>query len=137
MPKIRVVRRLGCPADAAWALVGDFGGLHRWHPLVPRLDLSWEGRIRTLHFADDSRVVESLEARNDAARRYVYALIDGPLSLRTCRSTIEVSTEAQVCMVSWSCLFEPLGDAGARAETALRRYCRVGLDAVAMVLGSS
>ena len=73
MTHIHVTQRFPHPADVVWALIGDFGGLHRWHPQVRRLDLSWEGRIRTLHYADGGRVVERLEARNEAACRYVYA----------------------------------------------------------------
>jgi mxaD protein len=75
MAQVRVERPLAYPADALWALIGDFGGLHRWHPDVRQLDLSWEGRIRTLHFRDGSRAVERLEARNEETRRYVYTLV--------------------------------------------------------------
>jgi hypothetical protein len=39
MTEVRVVQRLANPADLVWAMIGDFGGLHRWHPQVSRVDL--------------------------------------------------------------------------------------------------
>ncbi len=135
MTSIHVTERLYCPAEAAWALIGDFGGLHRWHPQVRRLDLSWEGRIRTLHYADGSRTVERLEARNDAAYRYAYALVGGSLPLQACRSRLEVHPDGAQCLVAWSSDFDVLGDAERMAEAAMRSSYRIGLDALAAALG--
>jgi uncharacterized protein YndB with AHSA1/START domain len=127
MSKLRVERALDYPADTVWALIGDFGGLHRWHPLVQRLDLSWEGRIRTLHFHDGSRVVERLETRNDPAHRYVYAMVDGALPLHDCRAILQVQGRDGGCLVSWSAVFEPLGVTAQTARGQLRRLYTVGL----------
>lgn len=135
MTSIQLTQQLDHPADVVWALIGDFGSLHRWHPQVARLDLSWEGRIRTVHLHGGSRVVERLEARNDVARRYVYVLVDGSLPLHACRSTLEVCAEGSRCRVEWRCEFEPLGDGGPEAEAALRGLYGTGLGALAMVLG--
>ena len=108
MTSIHVTERLSYPAGAVWALIGDFGGLHRWHSQVRRLDLSWEGRIRTLHYADGSRTVERLEARPDGEH----------------------------CLVAWSSDFDVLGDAERVAEAAMRSTYRAGLGALAAALGS-
>lgn len=134
MTSIRVTQWFDQPADAIWAVVGDFGGLHRWHPQVRRLDLSWEGRIRTLHFADGGRAVERLEARNEASCRYVYVLVDGSLPLQACRSTLEVHPEGRCSRVEWSSEFEPLGDGEHAAERAMRQLYDAGLDALAASL---
>jgi hypothetical protein len=127
MSKLRVERVLDCPADTVWALIGDFGGLHRWHPLVQRLDLSWEGRIRTLHFQDGSLMVERLETRNDPARRYIYAMVDGALPLHDYRATLQVQSREGGCLVSWSAVFEPLGVSPQAARGQLRRLYTIGL----------
>ena len=137
MTSIHVTQQIDHPADVVWALIGDFGGLHRWHPEVARLDLSWEGRIRTVHLHGGGRVVERLEARNDAAWRYVYVLVDGSLPLHACRSTLEVRPEGTRCRVDWRCEFEPLGDGEPEAEASLRRLYGVGLGALAGVLGQA
>jgi len=134
MTEVRVMQHLANPADLVWALVGDFGGLHRWHPQVQGLDLSWEGRIRTVHYADGSRGVERLEARSDALRRYVYAVVDGKLPVQNCRATLHVRGCDDGSVVTWSCEFEPLGDDEAGACAALQALYREGLSALALAL---
>ncbi len=134
MTSIRVTQHFGLPAEAVWAVVGDFGGLHRWHPRVQRLDLSWEGRIRTLHLADGGRVVERLEARNDAAFRYVYVLVDGSLPLAAGRSILAVHADGHACRVDWSCEFEPLAHMEAGAARWLEGLYSDGLRALAQAL---
>jgi mxaD protein len=136
MTSLHVTERFAYPAEAVWTLIGDFGGLHRWNPQVRRLDLSWEGRIRTLHYADGGRAVERLEARNDAAHRYAYVLVDGSLPVQACRSTLEVCADGEGCVVVWSCVFEPMGDGEHEAEVALRRYYDAGLVALAAAVGA-
>lgn len=134
MTGIHVTQRFDHPAEAIWAVIGDFGGLHRWHPRVRRLDLSWEGRIRTLHLVDGGRLVERLEARNEAACRCVYVLVNGSLPLQACRTTLAVFPEGSACRVDWSCEFEPLGDGGPAAARAMRGLYDEGLAALARVL---
>ncbi len=134
MMNIHVAQCLPHAADVVWALIGDFGGLHRWHPRVCRLDLSWEGRIRTLHYDDGACVVERLEARNDVARRYAYVLVDGILPVQTCRSRLEVKAAAGGCRVIWSSDFEALGDAAGLAAATLRASYNSGLSALANAL---
>lgn len=135
MASICVTQHLPHSVEAVWALIGDFGGLHRWHPQVQRLDLSWEGRIRTLHYADGGCMVERLEARNDATYRYVYVLVDGTLPVHACRSRLEVRADDGRSEVIWSSDFEPLGDSEAEVEAALRMNYTAGLKAVATALG--
>lgn len=134
MTRIQVTQHIGHPAEAVWAVVGDFGGLHRWHPRVRRLDLSWEGRIRTLHLADGGRVVERLEARNDAACRCVYVLVDGSLPLAACRSILAVHADGPACRVDWSCEFEPRREAGADVARLMAGLYDEGLQALARAL---
>lgn len=130
MAEVRVTQRLANPAEIVWALVGDFGGLHRWHPRVEGLDLSWEGRIRTVRYVDGSRAVERLEARNDALRRYVYVVVDGNIPMQRCRAVLQVEGEGKRSMVIWSCEFEPQDDE-ASIVAALRTLYGDGLSALA------
>jgi mxaD protein len=134
MTEVRVAQRLANPADLVWAMIGDFGGLHRWHPQVRRVDLSWEGRIRTVHYADGTRAVERLEARSDAMRRYVYVVVDGKVPVNNCRATLHVTDSDGGSTVMWSCEFEPLGDGEASACKALHAYYHEGLVALVSAL---
>jgi len=137
MTNIQVTQRLPRSAEVVWALIGDFGGLHRWHPQIRRLDLSWQGRIRTLHYVDGGRAVERLEARNDTIYRYTYVLVDSSLPVQACRSTLEVQAAGAECMVTWSSNFEALGDGEGEVEVeeALRTVYIDGLGALATALG--
>lgn len=134
MTNIQVTQRLPVSAEAVWALIGDFGGLHRWHPQVRRLDLSWEGRIRTLYYVDGSRVVERLEARNDSIYRHTYVLVDSPLPVQSCRSRLEAHAVEGACIVAWSCDFEAIGDGEGKVKEALRTIYTDGLVALATAL---
>lgn len=134
MTQVRVMQYLANPADLVWAVVGDFGGLHRWHPQVRGVDLSWEGRIRTIHYVDGSRAVERLETRSDAMRRYVYVVVDGRVAVDNCRATLHVTESKGGSTVMWSCDFEPLGDGEASASESLHAHYREGLMALVSVL---
>lgn len=136
MTEVKVVQHLANPAEFVWAMVGDFGGLHRWHPNVRGIDLSWEGRIRTVHYVDGSRAVERLEARSDASRRYIYVVVDGVVPVNNCRSTLQVRSSGAGSAVIWSCEFEPLGDGETSAIEALRTLYHDGLSALVRALNS-
>ncbi len=56
---IQVTRQLLVCAEAVWAMSGDFGRLHRRHPRVSRLDLSWDGQFRTLYQVDARSTCET------------------------------------------------------------------------------
>ena len=137
MTSIQVTERLAFPVEAMWALIGDFGGIHRWHPQVCRLDLSWQGRIRTLHYTSGARVVERLEARNDRAHRYAYVMVDGWRQVQACRSTLQARADGEHCLVTWSCEFDAVGAHGIRVEAEMREFFRSGLDALAGALGDA
>ncbi len=134
MTEVSVEQRLANSADAVWAMIGDFGGLHRWHPQVSGVDLSWEGRIRTVHYADGTRAVERLEARSDSMRRYVYMVVDSKVPVNNCRATLHVCDREGGSLVIWSCDFEPLGDGEASACESLHAYYHQGLAALASAL---
>jgi len=134
MPEIKVAQSLSSRADVVWALIGDFGAMHRWHPAVTRLDLSWEGRIRTLHYVDGSRAVERLEARNDLMRRYVYAWVDGALPMRECRATLQVDAMEHGCRVVWSSVYIPAEAQEHVVRDALSLLYSEGLTALAAAL---
>lgn len=139
MSEVRVAQRLTCPADTVWALIGDFGGLQRWHPQVQQLDLSWEGRIRSIQYKDGGHAVERLDARNETARRYTYVLVDSSLPLRSCHSTLQVASGDvdDVCEVVWSSVFEVAGDGEKATVEAIRAMYAAGLGVLAQSLGMS
>jgi mxaD protein len=74
---------IDAPADAVWAVVGDFGGIQRWSPGVEssRLvlhDRNETGAIRLLRRrGDGTQVTEKLLDYDPVNRRMVYTYVDG------------------------------------------------------------
>lgn len=75
MPKLTIRWKLAAPADAVWALVGDFHGTPRINPDVVRSTSRRGGRVRRLVLRDGTEFVERLVERDDAARRLAYEII--------------------------------------------------------------
>src|SRR5262245_45552889 len=63
--------------DEVWSLIGQFGGA--WHPLTARVRLTGAGigQLRTIETLDGRKIVERLEAIDDAKRFFRYANIAG------------------------------------------------------------
>jgi len=72
-----IIKRLAvADADAAWALIGDFGGAERAFPgLLTACAL--EGQTRTATFANGVVVQERLIAVDPAERRLTYHVVGG------------------------------------------------------------
>ncbi|SES19491.1 SRPBCC family protein [Sphingobium sp. YR768] len=58
---------IDAPIEQIWALISDFGGLMRWHPLLERCEMEGEGisARRSVYFADWSAVEELTALDND------------------------------------------------------------------------
>ena len=65
MARIIVNRTIEVASDKVWAALADFGGVHRFHPLVGRVDLLSEANggvdaVRRCHFYDGTSVMERI-----------------------------------------------------------------------------
>lgn len=117
---------IAAPPAQVWAAAGDFGNLG-WHPAVASTTVDQgennrPGAVRTVTTKDGAKLVERLVARDDAARRLSYTIIDSPLPVSDYRSTLRVLPDEAGSRVEWSSRFrrkaeKPLDgadDAGAR-----------------------
>ena len=68
---------IDAPIERVWAIVADFGGLMRWHPMVLRCEIAGQGvgATRTVHFAD-WWAVERLDVLDPARHVVGYAVTD-------------------------------------------------------------
>lgn len=98
---------LAAPADFVWQLIGGFGALPDWLPLIARSTLEQGGRVRRLVAADGAVIVEKLVAFSEEARRYSYTLLQGPLPVADYLATLQVSPApgGQSCTVTWGSEF--------------------------------
>ena len=112
------------PADT-WDLVGDPTSVPRWYPKYETADVA--GGQRILRNADGGELVETLDGRDDEARRYSYSVVSGaPVS--SYHAIFEVQEREGGSRVVWTVEAEPSDpavDLEARLvptqEAALRR----------------
>lgn len=86
---VKVVKStiLEAPVDAVWAILRDFNGHDRWHPVVAdstierSLPSDKVGCVRRFHLADGSELREQLLTLSDADLAFSYCLLDTPVPL--------------------------------------------------------
>jgi len=71
------------PAEKAWALVGDYNSLAKWHPAVKTSELTGSGQghgdIRLLTLTDGAAIYDELTEYQAIGKSYTYRLIKSPL----------------------------------------------------------
>jgi carbon monoxide dehydrogenase subunit G len=103
----KVVERISisAPADAVWARIRNFDALKDWHPAVadsPADHGNDEGSVRNLKLKGGGALVETLEAHNDAQRKYSYRAKDGgALPVTNYTSTVSVTADGAGSVVEW------------------------------------
>ena len=111
-------------------MIGDFGGLARWHPAVEKLELQENGTRRRLQIVGGGVIVERLEAHDDATRSYRYTIVESPLPVKDYHSTLQVIPVGKGCSVHWSSRFVPSGVTAADADNAIRGIYLGGFEAL-------
>ena len=96
---------LAASADEVWRVVGDFGGLARWHPWVPACELSPDGQTRTMRVGDEIVAVERLLESTPFA--HVYTVDQGPFPMTVYRAELSVASSASGCRVRYHGRFRP------------------------------
>jgi hypothetical protein len=140
MTTVREIVSLNASPADVWSVIGEFDQLVSWHPAVAVCEAADEGasRIRHLTLGDGSKIVERLDSHNDAARTYVYSILDaGPIPVRNYQSTLEVNGEGLVSTVTWSSEFEPDGVPEADAQAVVSGVYTGGFAALTEKFGAA
>lgn len=76
-----------------WALVKDFGNMHKWHPAVTSTKLEKKGNdtFRTLTLKDGGTIYEKLRSIDDEGMRLKYEIVEGSLPVSDYYSIISVA----------------------------------------------
>lgn len=109
MPSVVERIQISKPADTVWQTVRDFGAIDEYVPSVTDIELSGKGvgAKRTLTLADGGRVVEQLEAHDDAARTLRYSIVEAPLPVTNYEGTMSVEAlDNSSCEVTWGSNFD-------------------------------
>ncbi len=96
---------INAPADVVWARIRNFDALKDWHPAVaesPADKGNAEGSVRQLKLKGGGELTETLEAYDDAKKRYSYRAKDGgALPVTNYTSTISVAADGSGSVVEW------------------------------------
>lgn len=112
MSEAKVVKTINAPADAVWGQLGNFAGVKVGGAVE---SVSYEGEgvgmTRTIVMGGGP-IIERLEAHDDTARTFTYAIVndDGPLPFSNYSATVLVSDNGDgTTTVDWTGTFEPRG----------------------------
>jgi hypothetical protein len=93
---------LAASPDRVWSLIGSFGGIGTWHPLVAAIVLTGTGpgQLRTIETIDSTQIIERLESTDNANRLYHYTMISGVQAAHY-TGTLDVKPKGTGCTVEW------------------------------------
>lgn len=139
MTEVKVSETIAAPADAVWALLGDFGGVTKWGgAMLQSCTVEGEGvgAVRTVGIGAIS-IQERCEAYDAAGRSLTYSIIgESPLPLRNYLSTCRVvETGPSQCRVDWNGSFEAKGVSEEQAQGMVRGIYTGGIAGVRKRLG--
>jgi hypothetical protein len=117
---------LAAPPQEVWALIGPFGG--KWHPLIASIVLtgSGVGQLRSIETIDGKRIVERLEALDDAQRLYRYTNISG-IPAEGYTGTLEVKPKDAGSSVAWTVNYLADGQPNIAVKTVVSQLLGAGL----------
>lgn len=117
----------------AWAAVGDFCGIARWHPDVEKCELSevMGAKLRRLTLKNGGTVREQLVEQDNKAMLQKSLFLDGTLPVTNYQATLKVVVSEHGAMYVWSGNFLPNSVPDAQAIKAVRDFYSAGLDALA------
>lgn len=107
---------INAPAADVWAMVGDFTGLHKWHPAVKTTEMK-DDKTRLLTLGDGNTLTEKLIKLENDSMKLKYKIIDmttietfefagrqikrQTLPVNTYSSTLKVEAEGDASKVTW------------------------------------
>jgi Polyketide cyclase / dehydrase and lipid transport len=118
MASIRKVVHIDAPADRVWAALRDWGSLH--HVLVPGFvtDTHLDGGDRIVTFFNGVVARERLITLDDAERRLVWSVVEGPYAHHN--AAAQVVDDGHACVFTWVADFLP-DELTARIEPMMER----------------
>jgi hypothetical protein len=128
--KVERTRVYEVSPQAMWGTIGDFHGIHNWHPAFVGLKSSEDGAVRELILADDAGSV--FETQLDAGDlHYTYRIDESPFPIKDVVTTLMVREGGDGgSEVVWSAEFEPDGVTEEEATELLGGFYDAGFDSL-------
>lgn len=135
-PKIYESAVIDAPCKEVWDYIRDFDSISDWHPGIDKSELEDEPRVgcvRRLALSDGSEIREKLLALSDIDYKYVYSILESPLSLKNYIAKIKLHevTLTNNTFGEWYAYFD-VTDLSAEKEVAdmVRDIFRTGLESL-------
>ncbi len=136
MPNVSMDVHLPVTAQQLWDVVGNFGGMPKWHPAVESSELEDGGHKRTLNLMGGGKIVETLEHVADDEWTYTYAIVDSPLPVANYTATMKVhQNEDGTCRFEWSSDFAAAGAPEQSAVETIQGIYQAGFDNLRKMFG--
>lgn len=133
MPQVQAQRTINGPNSQVWAVLADFGGVHRFHPAVERSPITngtptGLGSRRTCHFYDGNALDEEIVEFNEP-HRMVVSVGEGPIPVNNLLATftLEAVTPEQTTVTVAMDYAPKFGPVGAVMNALLLRRKIAGL----------
>lgn len=149
----KVIREVVIKAEPAkvWAMVKDFGGLHKWHPAAETTALEMkkdeagtEVQHRLITLKGGGTILEKLVGNTDAEMKLEYRIVESVLPVSGYRSIMQVKAgpDAGESTVTWTGRFynkankvdAPKGEDNETAVKAVEGVYDAGLPALKKLL---
>lgn len=117
-------------AETLWRMIGTFGGVGEWHPMLAKVTSEGEqrGSLRIAESRDGSRQTERLLEMLPGHHAYRYRMEKTAMPVRDYIAELKVEDNGdETSAVIWSADFEPTAD-NAKTVEAIRGFLRAGLD---------
>jgi hypothetical protein len=135
MLEIQARREVPAAADEVWPFLRAFDTVGRYVAAIDHCDVSGRevGATRVCVLEDGGRLVERLDALDDAARSLTTTMLSGPLRVDACRATLSVEPESSAaCTVAWTVACE-VEEAAEQVEATVRAALEAGLERLRML----
>jgi hypothetical protein len=126
MASVTKSRHFDRSAAEVWKQIGNFDGLHTWHPAIAATRVFEGGRRRDLTLGDGGHLLETLLDQGDTF--YSYRIDESPLPVANYESTIRVRDEGDGSVLEWTATFQPDGATEQEAEELLGGIFQAGID---------
>ena len=112
-----------------WGTIGDFHGIHNWHPAISESKASEDGKVRSLTLADGATLIEEHVDQGDF--HYTYRITESPLPLKSYEGTLLVRESGEGgSEIVWSAEFEAEGVTEDEAEELIVGIYEAGLESL-------
>lgn len=145
MVKIYESAIIPAPISEVWPVIGDFGGIHNWHPAIANATLGdgapadQVGATRVCELGDGAKLSEKQTARSDEDHFYSYAITESPMPMSNYEGTMRLRplTATGETFMEWSATFDPAAGAEADLPPMIEGLFQAGFEALRARFGGS